>query len=811
MNFLENFEIAGGAIAIMTGTPAGGKLTRVAYARLLPGEQSVIPLNRDVYFGPAPRKIGEGNEKKDVLGTRALWVDVDDVDQVPPSTFPPSAVVMSGHGVHLYWWLHGPLFDIDQIEEANKVLASDVPGGDAACWNANRFLRLPDTVNNKEAIPVNVTLKFARAVHYKPEDFKVLARLSRQTRHKIRTGDRRGYKSRSDRDWAIVTELIAAGASDELIRLLFSIQPCGDKHREGAATYLDHTITRARSSTRAPQQPTDDSAGFTGGSGFEEQEDGYYLPSRGGLRRVSTFIIDPQLLLDGSLEHAEDAIVGNVRAAGFEWSGVTFSRGAFTSNNRFDRETPYAAWQWLGRDEDIRKLLPHLMEKLTDKGMPRVAATPTIGLHKIKGEWYFVGSKQTLSKDDVWEGFEGPVAWLPSKREHPEMDLRTGLTDEDRKFVARLLPLLNEEDVIWPMIGWYSASLLKPWLEERHYRFPILSATGTKGSGKTTLIQRVFMPLFGQLEPKSYDSGTTRFVVLSVMGSTNATPMAFSEFRYDFATNFLRYILLAYDTGHDPRGRADQTTVDYPLSSPFSVDGEDLVSDPAARERILVAKLRAETNAEKKGAYHAYREYRGRQISGFAGSYVQSVLGGIHNGDVQRELDNARNCVLEAYPQRLPDRVRNNLTVAYFGIRLFAGFVGHEYPEATVLGRSLEAVHDIRSGRSRTMVDDFVEDLANGATSPSTANAFKWAMKDGKFLFQMASAHAWWVGNRRRQGRNVLERDAITTQLKEAPYYSSQQTVDNVLMYGVNLKEAQDIGLDIPSVINQGRVTFNLG
>lgn len=775
-------------MSVSIGTPANARF----YATV-----PELPSDKDVYFGVAARR-SRGDSKEDVLGTNSLWVDADDL-QKPLATFPPSAIVMSGHGYHLYWFLKTPLTDIAQIEYLNQLLAKDVPTADPACWNANRVLRVPGTVNTKD-VPVNVTLvKFAPEIRYAAEDFNVLAKLSKAARHKIRTGDSRGYRSRSERDWAIVTDLINAGASDDLILQLFAQQPCGDKVRGDAPPqYLERTIEKARASN-VVEKPDAPSAAIS------TRVDGYYVAGRHGQRRISTFVISPKLLLDGSSHKAEDAIVGDVTAEGFTWQGVTFSRTAFTSVQKMDRETPVAAWQWLGSDNDVRQLLPHLLTQLQERGLPRVVATPVLGLHSHKEGFVFVGTDGVLSDKMFWSDYTGPMSWLPTHKEHPVTKLEPRVTPEQIEFVRSLLPKINEAPVLWLMTGWYAAASVKPWLEEQGYRFPILSVVGTKGSGKTTLIQRVFMPLFGQTEPKSYDAGTTRFVTLAILGSSNAVPVAFSEFRYESAEKFLRYVLLSYDTGHDPRGRGDQTTVDYPLLAPFSIDGEDLIADPAARERIVVAHLHPSIIAEGTSCYEAFNRLRGNIPAGFGGFYHQEVIRRLVDGTAANLLREARESIFAEFPSRLPDRVRNNHIVDLFGTYLWCDIVQQERPLPSYLNRSVQTVFSLISGRSRTMADDFVEDVVNSCSMTTTG--FKWAYEEGCVFFQMAPAHSWWLASRRRQGRGGLEREAIKAQLAEAPYYVAPRVVNGAWMVGVQLEKAQLAGLDVPAELNVHEIT----
>jgi hypothetical protein len=798
--FLQQFLLGEGLLEVAVGHPSNP-----LYYETLPTD---LPTDRDVFFAPAIRKE-KGRKRENVLGSRVLWIDVDNLEP-PRPTLPPTMIVCSGHGWHMYWSLESPLTDLDELEALNKLLIADVPTSDKGCWNASRLLRVPGTLNTKDP-PARVELRrHTPELVYQADDFRVIGKLDPKTRHKIVSGDARGYRSRSERDWDVVVDLLSAGAREALIYLLFQFQPIGDKHRDPKtpAQYLEHTITRAQSSIQKRGGDAEE-----GQEMVAEKEDGYYMRGSRGGRRVSTFIIKPKILLDGSSFQADDAVVGDVVASGYTWPDVVFPREAFTSVPKLDRSCPVAAWQWLGRDADVRQLLPHLLTQLQEAGLPKIAASPVLGLHNIGGTYYFLGDKEVASTDTLWQGREGPLTWLPTGREYAKLTLSPVVTPEDMEFVRTFVPKLNAPEVVWILIGWFAASMLKPWLELHGYRFPILNVVGTRGSGKTTLLQRAFMPLFGQSEPKSYDSGTTRFVTLSLLGSTNAVPLAFSEFRYENVEKFIRFVLLSYDTGHDPRGRADQTTEDYPLTAPFSVDGEDLIADPAAQERVVVAALHPDVVAEGSEAYHAYNEFRRHGIpNGVGGFYIRSVLQKIARGELERILGEADQAVRTAFPMRLPDRVGNNHTVTYLGARLWCDIFGAELPPATILQSSIASVYSLDTGRGRLGVDDLVETVVNACAQGTGRTPFAWSYDptDKTLWFQLTPAHGWWLTVRRRQNRGALERDAIKSQLKEATYARGPMAVKGAWMYGVSLEEAQRVGLDVPQFLNLMEVTVKL-
>lgn len=802
IEFLKAFRTEGTVLAV-----AAGRFDNTQYFDEIPDNARGAT---NVFFGPVQRKPPGGDEKEDCLNTRAIWLDCDDPSP-PYVSFPPTITVMSGNGWHLYWFLDEVLEDADEIEAICKLVIKDCPTGDKGTWNVNRVMRVPETVNRKRGLSdTECRIHSTRTgVTYSVEEMRLLKKINSSLRHKISTGDVRGMGSRSERDWDIIVRLLSIGASEELIHKIFDHQPCGDKHLEKEG-YLDHTIERAKASS-LKQSLAELSPTVTGGVNLLEQDNCYYAPARGrqAARQLSTFVLEPSLLLDGSYYEADDALLVTVKSDEFTWPDIAFSRKAFTGVSKFDREAPAAAWQWIGSDNDIRKLLPHLMNKLKEKGLPKVMATPTMGLHKVKDKWFFVGDGQTVGTEQIWEGYEGPIVWLQSRKEHAKTQYTEGATKEALEGTKKVFEL-NVPEAMCPMVGWYTAAIAKVWFEEEtRYRFPILAVTGTKGSGKTTLIQRVMLPLFGHVNPISFDAGTTRFITLSLLGSTNGHPVAFSEFRVDAVAQFVRFVLLAYDSGHDARGRPDQTTVDYPLCAPFSLDGEDLIADAAARERIVVIHLSPKTITEGGDAETAYNNFFDAGVPDVGGHLVQTVLRLLENGNAKKVLEDAEEDIAKAFPGRLPVRVRNNHIVSLWGLHVFCDVIGLPRFNGDVMRGSVGSIFNLKTGTVRTLCDDFIEDVVNACKIGN--DRFHWSSEGSRYCFQLASAHTWWVRQRHLAGKSVLERDAIRIQLREADYFLGTANDDGTLVYEVDLKKATEIGLEVPEQLNSLRITFAKG
>lgn len=112
------------------------------------------------------RKLGKA-EAKDITACNALHIDIDGkgfpgwpekrdeimkgiLKELDGLKVQASAVVCSGNGYHAYWFLREPSTDKALVRELNVRLVSRL-GGDPACVNVDRFLRVPGTFNWKDS------------------------------------------------------------------------------------------------------------------------------------------------------------------------------------------------------------------------------------------------------------------------------------------------------------------------------------------------------------------------------------------------------------------------------------------------------------------------------------------------------------------------------------------------------------------------------------------------------------------------------------------------------------------------------------
>jgi hypothetical protein len=118
-------------------------------------------LHENLFFGVATRYDASGGSLENCQGLPALFVDLD-FKLVPEATarkrlyecpFPPSAAILSGHGLHVYWFLREalPLHDEGARAFACSLLRrlAYFLGADLAAAEPARVLRVPGTFNYK--------------------------------------------------------------------------------------------------------------------------------------------------------------------------------------------------------------------------------------------------------------------------------------------------------------------------------------------------------------------------------------------------------------------------------------------------------------------------------------------------------------------------------------------------------------------------------------------------------------------------------------------------------------------------------------
>jgi hypothetical protein len=173
----------------------------------------------NIYVAANPLRSGSRKRTKECIASvRHLYIDIDDdgdvrlaalraSDAVPV----PSVILSTSPGKYqVLWQVDG--FDFAAQEITLKRLASAF-GGDPACTDCNRVLRIPGFANRKYSPAHSVTVEYPSDATYSPVDFRLpdapafaVLPLRGPARHST------GHKdSHSEQDWAWVCHQLARG------------------------------------------------------------------------------------------------------------------------------------------------------------------------------------------------------------------------------------------------------------------------------------------------------------------------------------------------------------------------------------------------------------------------------------------------------------------------------------------------------------------------------------------------------------------------------------------------------------------------
>jgi len=185
----------------------------------------------NIYVSANPLRPGSRTRIKECIASvRHLYIDIDTdgdtrlaalraSDQVPP---PTAILSTSPDKYQALWRVAG--FDFERQEQTLKMLATTF-GGDPACTDRNRVLRIPGFANHKYSPAHSVTVEYPSDSIYSPEDFRLdgaadssVLPVCGNTRKLLS-----GKHSHSEDDWAwVLSELSRGKDAAKLTRELAS-------------------------------------------------------------------------------------------------------------------------------------------------------------------------------------------------------------------------------------------------------------------------------------------------------------------------------------------------------------------------------------------------------------------------------------------------------------------------------------------------------------------------------------------------------------------------------------------------------------
>lgn len=520
---------------------------------------------------------------------------------------------------------------------------------------------------------------------------------------------------------------------DRLFRQSALFREKWDKvHHADGATYGEETLEQAIQRTEQVYSP--------GGELGVFEANGRYMRERGeNVYPLTNFVVHPLEMLVADEEAQMTCDAATMYGETFR---LTFMTADFASAQKFktvlNKRT--ISLSYMGSDGDLEVLKTYLagLEWQVKRGVK------ALGLYERDGRWAYVDRSRAFAAG----GEEVPDMVQMEKC----ASIETALPEHPPISAERLMelgaPLLsyNEPAKTVTVLAWCAGCFIKEMLRAAGVKYPHLFLIGEAGSGKSTTLERVILPIFGRSRVVAAPQ-VTGFTLMKDAASSNLFPQALDEFKpskieKNRLAALYNHFRDSYDGHEGVRGRADQTQATYALLAPLVVAGEESPDEPAIRERGMEL-LFSKRDLKDPAARQAF----GR-LSSMQGALTEMGRALLDTA-LTLNTATARQWFNEALPLfsgKLPSRVVNNLACCMAGLRLAEAMcnrLGFSWGQVFPVGMDACAKHLAYAAReylldggesNKSVVEQTLEVMDRMTVSPEYC-AFS---KDGKevaFLF----------------------------------------------------------------------------
>lgn len=470
------------------------------------------------------------------------------------------------------------------------------------------------------------------------------------------------YGSQSEADMALCMKLAFWTAKDaeQMDRLFRASRLMRDKwdeaHRSDGTTYGQETIAKAIEQTDQVYTPG-------GGVGIIEYEGQYFRVRDDRVTPLTNFVVRPVEMIETDDECEMTADFVTVRG---ETIRLTLMTTDLANQQKFKNllSKRTISLAYFGGDGDLEQLKTYLSEL----DWPRKRGVKAMGIYEHTGRLVYV------SRDGAIESGGVLVADIVQLDRY--VSIVSGILDCEPLTkgalteLGKILMSYNEPAKTIPILAWCAGCFVKEHLRLGSVKFPHLFLIGQAGSGKSTTLEHVILPIFscGRVTAATQ---VTSFTLMKESASSNMIPLALDEFKPSKMDRIRLGALYnhfrdSYD-GHDGvRGRADLSVVTYDLSAPLVVAGEESPDEAAIRERSveLLFSKKDLKDPNRRMAFNGVMSSE-EKLSDLGRTLLNTALKVTSTEVLEWHSEGKR-----LFNTDLPSRVISNLACCYAGLRL---------------------------------------------------------------------------------------------------------------------------------------------
>ena len=350
-----------------------------------------------------------------------------------------------------------------------------------------------------------------------------------------------------------------------------------DKHYADGTTYGKETLQKAIDSTNNT---------YFAGNGTDIMEIGgrYCRVKNGDIMPLTNFIIVPIEMITSDTEAQMTADFVNDKGGIFR---ITCMTSDFSNLQKFRNilNAHTISLSFYGGESDLE----HLKDYISGYPWVKKTGVKAMGICIHEGRPIFVSSEGIIAA-------KGAVVDNTIQIEK-YISIRSGilnaeiLSGEQLKEIGKYILTYNEPQKTISILAWITGCFLKEYLRTQGVKFPHLFLIGEAGSGKSTTLERVILPVFSA-DKVTVSTQVTPFTLMKEAASSSLIPFALDEFKPSKIDKLKLNALYnhfrdAYDGHEGRRGRADQTVVTYDFLAPMVIAGEESAEETAIRERSI--------------------------------------------------------------------------------------------------------------------------------------------------------------------------------------------------------------------------------
>ena len=471
------------------------------------------------------------------------------------------------------------------------------------------------------------------------------------------------YASQSEADMALAAKLAFwTGKNEQQMDRLFRSSGLyrdkwDERHYANGNTYGQETIRRAVQQTTVTYQAENDVA-----APIFPYEGRYFRAKGENIYPITNFTIKPVEMIVAEEETQLTVDFVTVHGEVFREQMLTTH---FDSQIKFKNllNSKTISLSFLGTDRDLELLKQYLSEL----SWIRKTGVKATGIYDHNGKMIFACEKGSVDA----AGSSIPDILQMQRHVGIRSDILMAeiLDPQQLMAVGQLILGYNEPEKTISILGWSAGCFLKEHLRLLGIKFPLLFLIGEAGSGKSTTLEQLILPIFS-CDHVIAATQVTPFTLMKASASSNLFPLSLDEFKPSkmdrLKINTLyNHFRDSYD-GHDGiRGRSDQSMVTYHLLAPIIIAGEESADEAAIRERSIELLF-----SKKDLKWNEYQSVCQRisDNEGILKSLGRTLLAAALNV----EKAEARDWYTEGMNSfgNLPSRILNNLSCCYAGLKL---------------------------------------------------------------------------------------------------------------------------------------------